>query len=362
MDFVDAGGRPMLARGGVARWRYELDAHGESVAAEGLDLEGQLVRRGLARTVWSRDDWGNLLRTAFFDAQGAPALDAGRGAATVAVRDDHGLLRALRLLDARGAPYLGSDGHAGYGFSYDAAGRRLALTYVDVAGRPTRAAGGFARATYRYDDRGRLVEERRYDEAGELVITPAGFAIAAHRYNDAGDEILTLFLGPHGGPMIGEGIASGIAQAYDAAHRLLGYAFLDERGKPRDIWRGYAVVRHAYDASGRRVRTERLDSGGEPAQVLDLRLLRVAFGVPGSRSRDDARARADEALRRVRRGLPFADALRQYGDGSEQPATVEISAGMLQPELAKAARALAPGEVSEVIETLQGFFVLQRAK
>lgn len=79
--------------------------------------------------------------------------------------------------------------------------------------------------------------------------------------------------------------------------------------------------------------------------------------------RDSARARAEEALARVRAGAPFEDVVSDYSD---EPGAAERG-GLLQPgregswvpEFWEAASSLAEGEVSDVVATEFGFHVLR---
>lgn len=366
---VDAGGRPMLNRTSFSGQKYRRDAAGNIVSAARFDVDDRPSRPGIQRTVFEYDAWGNVTKTSNFDADGKPSADTQAGASSTERRDEHGNPVETRYFGVDGGPYLAPSGEAGFRAAYDAAGRRVRIAYLNAAGAPAPVRGGVARIDMRYDPRGRLVEERYYNEGGEPVVAPIGCAILARKYNDAGDEVVTAYLGPHERPMIRKGLYSAVARDHDGAHRLLAVAYLDERGKPVDIWRGYAGVRYTYDASGKRTRTVHVDSSGQPVEMVDLRMLRVAFqgqglDVPGvTRSRDDARARAAEALARIRGGLGFVAAVRLFADdASSDGGTGEMAATALQPEIAKAVAQLAPGDVSEVLETLGGFFIVQRSK
>lgn len=85
-----------------------------------------------------------------------------------------------------------------------------------------------------------------------------------------------------------------------------------------------------------------------------------------TRSKDDAKKRAAEALKKVKDGATFEDVVKQYTDD-------EISKGALgavgnfernamPPAFADATFAMKVGDVSDVVETPQGFHIIKRTK
>jgi parvulin-like peptidyl-prolyl isomerase len=84
------------------------------------------------------------------------------------------------------------------------------------------------------------------------------------------------------------------------------------------------------------------------------------------RSKADAKARAAEALAKVRSGTAFEEVVKQYSDdeGSvERMGSVgKFHRADMDPAFSAAAFALKPGGVSDVVETPFGFHVIKRTQ
>ncbi len=108
-----------------------------------------------------------------------------------------------------------------------------------------------------------------------------------------------------------------------------------------------------------------------PREIVARHILVMHRDVPdapesASRSRAEARARAEEVLRRLRAGERFEDLAREFSDepgaGERGGSLGRFGRGRMVRDFEDAAFALDVGQLSEVIETRFGFHVIQRTE
>jgi parvulin-like peptidyl-prolyl isomerase len=85
-----------------------------------------------------------------------------------------------------------------------------------------------------------------------------------------------------------------------------------------------------------------------------------------TRSKVDAKARAAEALAKIRAGAPFEDVVKEYSDDTgsvdRMGSLGKFRRDDMDPAFAAAAFALAVGQVSDPVETPFGFHVIKRTQ
>jgi hypothetical protein len=85
-----------------------------------------------------------------------------------------------------------------------------------------------------------------------------------------------------------------------------------------------------------------------------------------TRSKTDAKARAQEALAKIRSAMPFEDAVKAYSDDTgsvdRMGSVGKFHREDMDPAFSGAAFALKVGEVSDVVETPFGFHIIKRTQ
>ncbi len=109
----------------------------------------------------------------------------------------------------------------------------------------------------------------------------------------------------------------------------------------------------------------------QPKQVgarhlLIMHLESIAKPESVTRTREEAKRRAQEALLKIRGGAPFEQVVKEYTDepgGAERNGDLgTFERGTMVKPFADAAFGLKVGEVSEVVETKYGFHVIKRTE
>ena len=113
------------------------------------------------------------------------------------------------------------------------------------------------------------------------------------------------------------------------------------------------------------------EQAGQPSEIAARHLLVSYQGAlrasPSiTRSKAEAQARATTALARAKAGEDFELLVKEFSDepgaGDRGGSLGRFGHGMMVPAFEKAAFKLAPGEISDLVETAFGFHVIQRTE
>lgn len=96
---------------------------------------------------------------------------------------------------------------------------------------------------------------------------------------------------------------------------------------------------------------------------LRVRLLMISLPVPGDNPavREEQRIKAQSALQRIRAGEPFELLANEFTPGPARTGgdIGYVEKGSMNPAIEEVAFSLKPGEISDVIETPQGFYIIR---
>lgn len=144
------------------------------------------------------------------------------------------------------------------------------------------------------------------------------------------------------------------ADFHQPERRRIEYALLDRKGLPLPAVTDKEVAAYYREHPGEFER---------PKQIRVAHILVRVPAVGGSEAEAGARAKAEEALGRIRRGADFAKVAQEV---SEDPATAPkggelgwISQGEMVPAFEQAAFALPPGEVGGPVRTAFGYHLIK---
>lgn len=303
--YVDEQGKP-AKRGGVHATRYLRDENGDDIERATFDASGAPAGRpdGLQKVVQRYGPFGCFSGWERFDAAGRPhggVMGVPRGVETC---DAHGNPLTLRWFDGTGTAAINTEGVHGWNETRDAHGSMLTHVTVGLDGKPAPLNGAESGVRYRYDARGYVIERSLLGPRGEPFVSldrnsgdrytlgPLGElvelthvdanghpvadrdGIARWRHERLANGLLhaVRFFDADGAPVKGTDGVPTITYAYDTRRLRTDEVFLDADGRAAMGRGGYAKVRYQRDEEGRVVGRTHLDLDG--AVVL----------VPGART------------------------------------------------------------------------------
>jgi hypothetical protein len=337
--------------------RAYYGTHGERV----LDKEGT---SGFRRQC---DPQGNPTLTDFLSVDDRLAVNIHGHAGWTAKRDEHGNPTEITMLGLDGKPLLGDRDYAIERRRFDAAGRAVQHAFFGPTGIPVTRNLGYSSVRYKFDDEGHMTETRYFDES-ERPVVPAkiGYATEICDPDARGRLRRVSYYDAIGRPARDRGGALVREYEHDEANRVVSETMI-EGGRPHDGRDGWARQTMEYSPDGGPPRRRFYRASGEEVELLAAKMLVVTFagakGVVASiRSKSEARERAEQARARLLAGERWADVARFYDEAQLPLEGVRSAKGTRLPELDQALEKVPFDGISEVIETKNGYFVMQRIR
>lgn len=269
---MDANGKPMANKDGVAVTEFTRDAMGDPTEERALDAAGKpaLTKDGWSREVFAYDVNGNLIEAAAFDTSGKPCLDKDCCAKVRITYDGHGNRIAIECYNVDGKPSMAKEGFAKITSQYDEHGNPIESECFDTNGRLCLNTLGWAKQTRTFDQRGNLIGSTFSDASGKTCLINLGYAAAILHYDDRSNWIDAEFYGVDGKRcLIKKGYASATAE-YDKRGNLIAVAYFGLMDQPTlDSALGVQKIKMSYDECGNRIGWEYYGADGERCPVKD---------------------------------------------------------------------------------------------
>jgi hypothetical protein len=259
-------GEPVAGWKGAHRVVDELDAHSLARTTRCYGTDGGPGKcRGAHRQETKRDDVGNELEVAYYDAQGQRVRSEGWKAAIVRyVNDERGNRIVTSYFDEHERPTPGPAGCATEKVRYDARDNEIERSCFGVDGAPAReTASGVHLQRKTLDARGNTLSCRYLDEDGARMLGKRGYFRLGWEY-DARDRLVReTFYGLAEEPVeLSDGVAT-LASEYDAGDRWVRRSYFDVAGKPATGSEGAVRSEPIYDQNGYLEKWRRLDATGQ---------------------------------------------------------------------------------------------------
>ena len=304
---LDALGKPLVEKSGIASKRLSYGDRGDVRSVEWLDADGKLRATDLwyAKIVLDRDANGNVERESYLDETGKPALRRDRGIASLTdAYDIHGNALEEAYFDTSGNATPRSDDRvARIKLQYDARGNEVLRSYYNLDGKPTLQKAGVARVARNWDEQGHQLKEMyygvdgsptlsieaiaslqwRYDERGNQVeqayfgvdgkptlVAVDGIAGVVWRYDDRGNQIELAYFGVDRKPIIAkQRLTAREASKYDDRGNQVKLSYFGVDGQPTLSWEGVAGYTLLYDEQGNKIDIRFFGVDGNPAMHRD---------------------------------------------------------------------------------------------
>lgn len=256
-----------------AGFKYKYDQHGFNTERIYIDTDGNecVGNSGIAGTIMSYDEFGNVIKYFTVDIDRNPVYDMENGYFGYRSEfDENGNVTALWFLDKDGNVSTCKSGNAGISWTYDSMGNNTEVVYYDENAAPFLTQSGSAGYRYVYNDMNLVVEVQCLNTA--LQISPSendGISIWKNAYDKRGNRIAGAYYDNSGKTLVlsqTDNIA-GWGCKYDDDGNQTEYWTFDEDSLLSNGNNTYAIFKSRFDEYGNEIERKFYDSNQKPTEI-----------------------------------------------------------------------------------------------
>jgi hypothetical protein len=158
---------------------------------------------GVAKNVYSYDEYGYVIGQEWFDADGEPMSPYGLYSKYLRTREN-GRTTKIEYFDEVGELTLNQDGYAFETFTYDERGNETGRAFFDADGKPVLLRWRFSRYEVKYDEQGNIAESTYFDTVDREVEQVDGHLAKTEAFIRNIPQRILAFIGNDGSSLMGE--------------------------------------------------------------------------------------------------------------------------------------------------------------
>lgn len=238
----------------VAGFSYTYNENGFKVRQSCLGTDGSLsyCNAGYVTVKDSCDQNGFVIRRTFLDEFDNPVLynkpNEDSYSTLTIVPNETGLPLDACFYDEQGNPLESSNGIFRYHSTYDQFGNMTSQQYFDKDNNPTKINGYYFEMRMEYDEVNRLIREYYLDENGNITTSDGNVADYQVEYNRQGAITKLSFLGTKGELVTGTGMFAYYTIEYDERGNQKSIQYFGADKKPAMTDGGYFKEEYTYDS------------------------------------------------------------------------------------------------------------------
>ena len=280
-------GNPVESTDGVFRRQYQYDDSGRKCRARVFDLAGtyrelrydaggNVIRdayfsadglpradeNGVHVTLYRRDSWGREVKRGYLDIRGQPVLNEDRIAGLATTYNGNGAPVEVARFGTQGELVMDKNGVCIIRWEYDASRREIGRIFYDTRTNRVQNTTGGAGVRKSYDERGNLTEEFNVDCEDRPIPDKFGVCIVHADFDDCRRVVRKTFFNGDRQPVLSTEGIGGWTSKYDDCGHETERRFFGLDGKPCKTVAGFAAWVNEYDKCGNVIRHVQVDEAG----------------------------------------------------------------------------------------------------